>query len=82
MFSNWDKSKIEMTHGQFRKKALGCNSYISNIMGEVGTRPLLVDVIKRVISYIQNIMAGKITLPTLPIKLKHKVTLNQIFKLK
>ena len=56
-FLNWDKSKIEMTHVQYLKRALGCNFHTSNIMtrGEVGTRPLLVDVIKRVISYIQNI---------------------------
>ena len=56
-FQNWDKSKIEMTHVQFIKRVLGCNFHTSNIMtrGEVGSRPLLVDIIKRVISYIQNI---------------------------
>ena len=46
-----------MTHTQFLKRALGCNIHSSNIMtrGEGGARPLLIDIIKRVI-YIKTSM--------------------------
>ena len=56
-FEKWDKNKVEQTHTQFIKRALGCNITTSNIMarGEVGSRPLLVDVIIRTISYWQDI---------------------------
>ena len=56
-YTTWDRSKTEMTHTQFLKRALGCNIHSSNIMsrGEVGARPLLIDIIKRIISYIKNI---------------------------
>ena len=56
-YVNWDKSKIERTQTQFLKRMLGCSYSVSNNMtrGEVGVRPLLVQVIKRVISYIDNI---------------------------
>ena len=63
-YDTWDKNKIERTHTQFLKWSLGCNYQTSNIMarGEVGARPLLVDVIKRVISYISNIKVRKRTI--------------------
>lgn len=63
-YDTWDKNKIERTHTQFLKRSLGCNYQTSNIMarGEVGARPLLVDVIKRVISYISNIKVRKRTI--------------------
>ena len=56
-FPSWDRNKIEMTYTQFQKRALGCNIHTSNMMtrGEVGTRPLLIDVIKRIISYTNNL---------------------------
>ena len=57
-YTKWESSKIEMTHTQFLKRALGCNFHTSNIMtrGEVGARPLLTDVNIKVITYIQNIL--------------------------
>ncbi len=63
-FSTWDRSKIEMTHVQFIKRALGCNFNTSNLMarGEVGARPLLIDVIKRIVSYIKNIKGRQDTI--------------------
>ena len=56
-YTNWDSSKIEMIHTQFLKRALGCNVNTSNIMtrGEVGVRPLLMDVNLKVMTYIKNI---------------------------
>ena len=56
-YTNWDASKIEMTHTQFLKRALGCNFQTSNIMtrGEVGVRPLLIDVKVRIMNYIKSI---------------------------
>lgn len=46
-----------MTHTQFLKRALGCNFQTSNIMtrGEVGVRPLLIDVKVRIMNYIKSI---------------------------
>lgn len=63
-FSSWEKSKIEMTHVQFIKRVLGCNFNTSNLMarGEVGARPLLIDTIKRIISYINNIKGRQDTI--------------------
>ena len=57
-YIKWERSKIEMTHTQFLKRAIGCNFQSSNIMtrGEVGARPLLIDVKIRTISYIKNIL--------------------------
>ena len=56
-YVNWDKTKIERTQTQFLKRLLGCNYGTSNNMtrGEVGVRPLIVQVIKRVISYVGSI---------------------------
>ena len=60
-FEEWDKTKIEQVHAQFIKIILGCNFKTSNIMsrGEVGERPLLNDIIKRTISYMQHIQTRK-----------------------
>ena len=60
-FADWDKSNIEQVHIQFIKRVLGCNFRTSNIMsrGEVGQRPLLTNIIRRTISYIQNIQKRK-----------------------
>ena len=57
-YSKWEGSKIEMTHTQFLKRAVGCNFHSSNIMtrGELGVRPLLTDVNIRVTTYIKNIL--------------------------
>ena len=56
-YKTWDKNKIERVHTQYLKRILGCSYQTSNNMtrGEVGTRPLLLDIIKRVISYTKNI---------------------------
>ena len=51
------KIKIEQVSTQFLKRVLGCSIQTSNIMtrGEVGRRPLLVEIIKRVIMYTKSI---------------------------
>ena len=56
-WDSWEKSKIEQVHVQFLKRMLGCNYKTSNIMtrGEVGARPLILDIIKRVLLYTKNI---------------------------
>ena len=56
-YEGWDNNKIEQTHTQYIKRCLGCNYQTSNIMarGEIGARPLLLDIIKKSISYINNI---------------------------
>lgn len=55
--SSWEKSKIERVQTQFLKRVLGCSIQTSNNMvrGEVGIRPLLVNTLTRVISYIKSI---------------------------
>ena len=57
-FNKWETSKIEMAHTQFLKRVLGCSFHTSNIMtrGEVGVRPLLIDVNIKVLTYIRNII--------------------------
>ena len=56
-YTSWDKNRIERVHSQYLKRVLGCNYHTSNIMtrGEVGVRPLIVQVLKRVIRYKINI---------------------------
>ena len=56
-YENWDKSKIEMVYTQYLNRILGCSYQTSNIMvrGELGVRPLIIDIIKRVIYYITSI---------------------------
>ena len=56
-YISWDKCKIERAHTQYLKRLLGCNVSTSNNMarGELGVRPLLIQVIQRVIFYISNI---------------------------
>ena len=56
-FLSWEKGKIERVQTQFIKRVLGCNIQTSNIMarGEVGMRPLLLNVIKSVVAYTENI---------------------------
>ena len=63
-FEGWDRSKIEQVHTQFIKIILGCNFKTSNIMsrGEGGVRPLLIDIIKRTISFMQDIQKRKASL--------------------
>ena len=52
-YPTWEKGKIERVHTQFLKRLLGCSIQTSNNMvrGEVGNRPLLIHVIKRVVAY-------------------------------
>ena len=56
-YLSWELSKIERVQTQFLKRMLGCNIQTSNIMtrGEVGIRPLLLNVIKRVVGYTNSI---------------------------
>ena len=56
-YLSWESSKIERVQTQFLKRLLGCNIQTSNIMarGEVGIRPLLLNVIKRVVGYTNSI---------------------------
>ena len=56
-FLSWEKGKTERVQTQFIKRVLGCNIQTSNIMirGEVGMRPLLLNVIKSVVAYTENI---------------------------
>ena len=56
-FLSWDGNKIEITYTQFQKRGLGCNIHTSNMMtrGDVGTWPLLIDAIKRIISHTNNL---------------------------
>ena len=56
-YHSWEKSKIERVQTQFLKRILGCNIQTSNIMtrGEVGVRPLLLNILKRVIGYTNSI---------------------------
>jgi hypothetical protein len=63
-YLSWDKSRIERTQTQFLKRMLGCNYSTSNNMarGEVGVRPLIVQILKRVISYVGNIKQRSSTL--------------------
>ena len=57
-FLEWDKSKIEQVQTQYLKRVLGCNIHTSNIMarGEIGARPLLVGIIKKVLLYHSKII--------------------------
>ena len=54
---SWEKSKIEQIHVQYLKRILGCNINTSNIMarGEVGVRPLILEIINRTINYTKSI---------------------------
>ena len=56
-YITWEKSIIERTHTQFLKRVLGCNFQTSNIMtrGEMGVRPLLMDINMKVVTYMNNI---------------------------
>ena len=56
-YSSWESSKIERVQTQFIKRLIGCRIQTSNMMarGEVGRRPLLLDIVKRVIGYTNNI---------------------------
>ena len=56
-FTKWEKNEVERTHTQFLKRILGCDIHTSNIMTrtEVGRRPMLIDIIKRNVLFIQHI---------------------------
>ena len=47
-YTDWDTNNVERVHTQYLKRILGCNYSTSNnmIRGEVGSRPLIVDIIK------------------------------------
>ena len=56
-YTDWDTDNVERVHTQYLKRILGCNYSTSNnmIRGEVGSRPLIVDIIKRVVNYTKDI---------------------------
>ena len=56
-FHSWDKAKIEQIQTQFLKRTLGCGVATTNIMirAKTGIRPLLNQIIKRYISYLQSL---------------------------
>ena len=55
-FPKWDKTITERTHTQFLKRILGCDLHTPNLMvrGEVGERPLLIDIILRSTLYVKQ----------------------------
>ena len=57
-YKSWEKSKIERIQTQFIKRLIGCNVQTSSIMArsEVGARPLLLNIIKRVINYTKSLI--------------------------
>ena len=56
-YTDWDTNKVERVHTQYLKRILGCNYSTSNnmIRGEVGSRPLIADIIKMVVNYTKDI---------------------------
>ena len=56
-FDTWDKTKIERTQTKFLKQTLGCNTQTSNnmIRADIGSRPLINQVINRYISYVKKL---------------------------
>ena len=56
-YTDCDTNKVERVHTQYLKRILGCNYSTNNnmIRGEVGSRPLIVDIIKRVVNYTKDI---------------------------
>ena len=68
------------THTQYLKRILGCNYNTSNIMtrGEIGARPLLVQVIKKVILYTDNVQKpnSSIVSTTLQLEAQNNITPN------
>ena len=56
-YLSWETTKIERVQTQFLKRLLGCSIQTSNIMirAEVGVRPLLLYIIKRMVGYAKNI---------------------------
>ena len=56
-FSKWDKTLIERSHLKFCKTYLGANKKASNIAsrGELGKFPLVVAILKRTFTYINQI---------------------------
>ena len=60
-YATWDKDKIERVHTQFLKRILGCNfnTTTNMVRSEVGVRPLLVQIIKQVITYVNSVKERK-----------------------
>ena len=56
-YSTWESSKIERVQTQFITRVLGCNIQTSNMMAraDVAIRPLLLDIVQRVIGCINSI---------------------------
>lgn len=80
-YGDWDKCKIEQVHTQYLKRILGCSVQTSNNMtrGEVGNRPLLLDIIRRVISYKININERKSSTVHTALKFEMNNDLNPNF---
>ena len=56
-YLSWESSNVERVQTQFLKRILGCNIQTSNLMvrGETGVRPLLLNIIKKVINYTNSV---------------------------
>ena len=55
--TSWEKCEVEKVHTQFIKRMMGCDIHSPNhmIRGEVGKRPLIVDIITRSSLYIKHV---------------------------
>ena len=63
-YSSWDKSETEKVFTQYLKRILGCSIQTPNLMvrSELGTRPLLCNIIRRSIFYIKSVEGNDETL--------------------
>ena len=63
-YDNWDSSETEKCHTQFLKRIMGCDIHSPNLMirGELGTNPLLTDVICRSISFVKHLATNNTSL--------------------
>ena len=59
-FSNWEKSETEKTFTQYLKRVLGCDIRTANLMTrtELGTRPLLCDILRRSVSFLNHVKSN------------------------
>ena len=76
-----DGTKIEQVQTQFLNRELECDIQTSNIMsrGEVGARPLLVEIIRRMILYHNKILVGNSSITIAAIMFEKKSNLMPNF---
>ena len=77
-YATWDKDKTERVHTQYLKRILGCNFHTSNNMvrAEVGARPLILQILKRVISYINSVKKRKFSTVNTAFEFESKNDIN------